>query len=270
MTEEVMMNPKFRKFQLPALGVLGTVIILLIAMMPAHSASTATAVQYDWAYSAAQNRIVSSNGGSSFTLKGGTAVTSSTGQPGIRFTAAPSLATYSTTSFPVPDEQDFSWMATVSVDKIYPKSSANITQMGLWNGHQIKMQLDAKGVPQCVFNGTNGRLMLTSNYRSSLIDGKAHSISCWRSGNSLGVSVDGTSNSEVFAIGNITPTGKPTIGSKSATADSTDQFFGTFWGLSVTIGNTPTPSTPEPSVPEPSTSEPTSSPEPTTPEPTDG
>jgi len=223
----------FRKLLMFSLASVTAVVVTLAPVSSAHAAVPPS--DNSWSYNSTQKKIVSTDGGASFTLKGGTAVTSSTGQPGVRFTGAPQLATSSTATVPTPGDQNFEWTLVFSVDKIYPKSSANLAQHGLWDGNQIKMQLDAKGVPQCVFNGTGGRLLLTSVNKASLVNGQSHTFSCWRTGNQLGATVDGISNSEYFAVGSIDPTGKPTIGSKSASATATDQFFGTFWKLTKRI-----------------------------------
>ena len=220
------------------LAPLSALLSFASALLVSPFANAAVLSQHDWVYDPALHKLVSLNGDAAFSLRGGAAVTDNSGTPGVRFTTAPSLGIYALAGFVTPGAEDFTWTAAISVDKVYPKSSANVAQYGLWDGHQIKMQLDKYGVPQCVFNGTNGRIIVTASAYGTVNDGgNKHQFSCWRRGDTLGATVDGIVNTAAFAIGSITPTGKPTIGNKSASAGPTDQLFGTFWGLSVTIGS---------------------------------
>jgi len=215
-----------------AVGV-GATALLLTMTTPV---AAATAETHTWSYDAATHRLVGSAGELPFTIKGGTAVTAE-GAPAVKFTKAPSLATYTGTDFPAPGAQDFSWTAVMSMDRLNTRSTPNVAQFGLYNAPQVKMQLDRQGRPQCVFNGTLGRRIVTAGQNIN-DGGRKHVFSCWRTGTTLGVTVDSATSSATFDVGTITPTGQPTIGNRTSTGGVKDQLFGKFWSLSVTVGST--------------------------------
>jgi hypothetical protein len=205
---------------------------LLAAPLPGAAGDVATT--HVWSYDAATHRLVGSAGELPFTVKGGSAVTAE-GAPAVKFTISPSLATYTGTDFPAPGAQDFRWTAVMSMDRLNKRSTPNVAQFGLYSGPQIKMQLDRQGRPQCVFNGTNGRGIITA--ATTVNDGgRRHVFSCWRTGATLGVTVDSASSTTTFDVGAVTPNGQPTVGNRTATGGAKDQLFGKFWSLTVTTG----------------------------------
>jgi hypothetical protein len=206
--------------------------VLLAPVASAGAAVTSTAT---WSYDPGTHRLVSPGGEPPFAIQGGTAVTAS-GAPAVKLTEAPSLATWTGTGFPTPGTQDFTWTAVMSMDLLKARSTPNVAQHGLYNAPQIKLQLNRQGVAQCVLNGTNGRRILTSTHATLNDGGVQHSFSCWRRGSTLGVTVDSVSDSLVFDIGAITPTGAPTMGNRTATGGAKDQLFGKLWSLTVSIG----------------------------------
>jgi hypothetical protein len=207
----------------------------LLLIVP--SASAAVTQQSTWSYDPATHRLVGAAGEPPFTLKGGSPVTGADGVPALQLTQAPSLATYSANGFPGPGSQDFTWTAVMSMDRLNPRSTPNVAQIGLSAEPQIKLQLDRRGVPQCVFHGTRGRLVLTSTHATLNDGGLKHTLSCWRRAGTLGVTVDGLETGAVFDVGAISPTRRPTIGNKSPKAGAKDQLFGKFWSLTVTLGS---------------------------------
>ncbi|MFC4786270.1 hypothetical protein ACT8ZV_17465 [Nocardioides sp. MAHUQ-72] len=211
-------------------------LLSLPALVAVPPAAAATVQQSTWSYDPVTNRLVGSGGELPFTLQGGTAVVAA-GAPAVRFTKALSLATWTGDSFPAPGTEDFTWTAVMSMDRLNARSTPNVAQFGLYDAPQIKLQLSQKGVPQCVFNGTGGRLNLTSGHASLNDGGAQHTFSCWRRGTTLGVTVDSLSTSTTFDVGSITPTGRPTIGNRTSTGSAKDQLFGKFWSLRVTIGS---------------------------------
>jgi len=191
-----------------------------------------TATSYSWSYDPLTHQLVGSAGELPFTIQGGTAVLAD-GAPAVKFTQKTSIGTYTGTDFPAPGAGDFTWTAVVSMDRLNKRSTPNVAQFGLYNQPQIKMQLNMKGVPQCVFHGTLGRRMVTA-LRTINDGGKRHVFSCWRSGATLGVTVDSASNATTFDVGEIWPVGQPTFGNRTLTGSAKDQLFGKFWSLSVT------------------------------------
>jgi hypothetical protein len=213
---------------------LGVAAVALL-LGPTASAGASTSQQTTWSYDPGTHRLVSPAGELPFAVQGGTAVTAA-GAPAVKFTKAPSLATWTGTGFPTPGTQDFTWTAVMSMDLLKARATPNVAQHGLYNGHQVKLQLNRKGVAQCVLNGTNGRRILTSSHPTLNDGGAQHSFSCWRRGSTLGVTVDAVTDSLVFDIGAINPTGQPTLGNRTSTGGAKDQLFGKLWSLTVTIG----------------------------------
>jgi hypothetical protein len=199
------------------------------------SGSPAAAVTTNtWSYQPSTRQLVGSSGSLPFSVQGGT-TNYDLAAPGIRFTTAPSLATYTGSTFLAPGTADFTYRAVLAVDAVRAKSSANVFQYGTYNVPQVKLQLTTTGVPMCVLNGTGGRVKITSSH-ASLVDGGAqHTMSCWRRGPTVGVTVDGVSSSQGFNLGSVVPTGKATAGNKPG-GGAANQLFGTIWQVAVDIG----------------------------------
>jgi hypothetical protein len=202
---------------------------VLLTAVPASAATTST-----WAYDPSTRQLVSSTGGLPFSVQGGS-TNDDYGTPGVRFTAAPSLATWTGSTFLAPGAADFTYRAVLAVDAVRAKSTANVFQYGLYNVHQVKLQLTATGVPMCVLNGTGGRVKIISRTPSLADGGLQHTMACWRRGSAVGVTVDGVSTSTGFALGSVTPTGQATAGNKTG-GGAADQLYGTIWQVGVDIG----------------------------------
>ncbi len=218
--------------QRPWAALAAALVVLITA-----SAAGATPVPVDtWSYSPTTQQLVGANGSPPFSIKGGATAYDVSGTPAVVFTTAPSLATYTGTAFVTPGAADFTYEAVMSMDRLRSRSTPNVFQHGLYNSPQIKLQLNRAGVPQCVLNGTGGRILLTSATPSLNDGGRQHTFSCWRAGDTVGVTVDGVSTSATFALGTVTPTGKPTAGNRTSTGQAADQLFGKIWRVSVAIG----------------------------------
>jgi hypothetical protein len=201
------------------------------------SAAAAAPVPVDtWSYSPATKQLVAAGGSLPFSIQGGTTYYDATGTPAVVFTTAPSLAIYTGATFVAPGTADFSYEAVMSMDRLRLSSTPNVFQYGRYDGHQIKLQLGPQGVPQCLFNGTGGRLKLTSSPPSLNDGGRQHTYSCWRVGGAVGITVDGVRKSRQFALGSVTPTGQATVGNRAATGKASDQLFGKVWRVSVGLG----------------------------------
>lgn len=219
--------------------VAGVLVVLgaLVASLTAAATSAPTSTDSTtWTYDEVAHRLVGPPGSEPFWIKNGTAVEGAYGEWAVRFTFAPGVAQYTGSAFPVPGFDDFAWTVDVAVDHVRPKSSANVAQVGRYRTHQIKVQLTRKGKAQCVLNGSGGRVKVTSS-ASSLDDGALrHSVTCWRSGGTVGVTVDCLTTSKAFALGKVSPSAKATVGNKSLKAKAGDQLFGRVWHLTVEHG----------------------------------
>ncbi len=208
--------------------------ILVLATAPTAGATT---VPVDtWSYDPATHQLVSSAGSPPFSIQGGSPSSEDSGAAAVAFTTAPSLATRPGGTAVVPGAADFAYEAVLSMDRLRARSTPNVFQFGLYRGHQVKLQLNRTGVPQCVLNGTGGRIILTAATPSLDDGGQQHTFSCWRRGGDVGVTVDGVSTTAAFALGTVTPTGTVTSGNRTSTGKPGDQLFGRIWQLSVAVG----------------------------------
>ncbi len=210
-----------------------SVVLLVLGGAPAGAAP---ALVDTWSYSPSSQQLVAGYGSPPFSIKGGATHYDATGVPAIEFTTAPSLAIQTSEPFVVPGVDDFAFEAVMSMDWKRARSTPNVFQYGRYDGHQIKLQLSAKGKAQCVLNGTGGRIKLTSKSPSLDDGGRQHTFSCWRSGTTVGVTVDGATTSAPFALGSVTPIGKATAGNRAPTGKASDQLFGKIWRVSVSVG----------------------------------
>lgn len=208
---------------------------VLLTLVVGAPAGAVVQVVDTWSYSPTVHQLVAAGGGAPFSIVGGTPVQDATGAA-VRFSAAPGAAVQTAEPFVVPGSADFRYEAVVGVDRLRASSTPNVFQYGRYDGHQVKLQLSAKGVPQCVFNGSGGRLKLTSRSPSLNDGGRPHTFACWRTGGTVGATVDGATTSRVFALGTVTPVGLATAGNRSATGKAADQLFGRIWSVSVSLG----------------------------------
>lgn len=208
----------------------------LLVSSTAAVASGPTPTSTTWTYDQAAHQLVGPPGTDPFAIKNGTAVGDGYGEWAVRFTTAPGLAYFTGSGFPAPGADDFAWTVDVGVDTLRAKSTANVAQVGLYHQHQIKVQLKTNGVPQCVLNGTGGRVFVTSTGPSIADGGLRHSVTCWRSGGTVGITVDCRSTSTAFDLGTVAPTALPTVGNKSLTGKAGDQLYGRVWRLTVATG----------------------------------
>jgi hypothetical protein len=219
--------------RLPLAALSATALLLALLGPPAGAADEPTALT--WSYEQATHQLVGPAGTAPFRIKGGTPVMVD-GEWAVKFTTAPNAAAYTGTSFPRPGADDFAWTAVMSLDYLRPRSTANVAQYGRWSEHQIKLQLSAKGVPQCVLNGSGGRVVVTSAAGHLNDGGRQHAFTCWRQGGVVGVTVDCASTSRAFPLGAVAPVSPPTIGNHSLTSGAADQLYGKFWRLTVASG----------------------------------
>ena len=138
-----------------------------------------------------------------------------------------------------PDGREFAVTVTFRLpgDTSGLTDTPNLAQKGFWGDDaQWKMQLEpVAATVQCRFKGTLGARLITSSV-SGVDDSAWHTATCWRSGNQVGVMVDGVETSDIAATGTITNTRPMLIGAKSLSS-STDQFSGAIDYVSIAMGN---------------------------------
>ncbi len=113
----------------------------------------------------------------------------------------------------------------------------NMAQKGTFGDEgQWKMQLKpGPASVQCRFKGTLGAVLLTSTV-TDLDDAAWHTSTCWRSGSTVGVTVDGVETTISTATGTITNTRRMLVGNKTLRS-STDQFPGEIGYVAVATGD---------------------------------
>lgn len=121
---------------------------------------------------------------------------------------------------------------TAVVRSLVPNPTAdspNVLQHGLYSDpSQVKMQItkDGKGRAACRFKGSAGSLLLTGP-TTNVTDGGWHSVTCWRAGATLGVTVDGVTVTRTREVGSISPSRPLTVAARGlAPGDLSDQFSG--------------------------------------------
>jgi hypothetical protein len=161
----------------------------------------------------------------------GQGVLSATGFVGgaVEFTQAPSLGTAANSRYDNPGSQNFA-LGIVFTSQSIPNTSSysgNLIQKGLFGDPgQVKLQLvpQAQGTVNCRIKGTSGAKIVTSSV--NVDNGAWHTAVCWRSGNVVGVTVDGIVTSLAWNPGSISNAKDLTLGNKTAQAGSSDQHFG--------------------------------------------
>jgi hypothetical protein len=107
--------------------------------------------------------------------------------------------------------------------------SPNILQMGLFTDPgQLKMQIskDGTGRAECRFKGTTGALIVPGP-AIDVSDGYWHTVTCWRQGGNLGITVDGVMTSRPKMVGTMGAVRPITVGARGlAASDRSDQFRG--------------------------------------------
>jgi hypothetical protein len=113
----------------------------------------------------------------------------------------------------------------------------NMAQKGTFgDAGQWKMQLKpGPASVQCRFKGTTGASLLTSAVKD-VDDGAWHSATCWRSGTSVGVIVDGTETTTTAPTGIIANSRRMLLGNKTLRS-STDQFPGEIGYVAIATGD---------------------------------
>jgi hypothetical protein len=111
--------------------------------------------------------------------------------------------------------------------------SPNVVQKGLFNGRggQWKMELvnsRSRTIARCRLSGARGHHAVLDHSRTSLDDGRWHTVVCWRTAFAYGISVDGAQSHLAGNVGLIKNSQPLRVASKSLhAAGITDQFQGT-------------------------------------------
>ena len=155
---------------------------------------------------------------------------------GYGFSGKPSYVT-------VPSSGDFSpgsgnFKITLAVRfPALPSSSVadfDLLRRGLSStaGGSYKLEILRSGRAFCDYRGSSGEVTVTGT--QNLANNKWHTISCARVGNSVVLTVDGTSVSRSGSIGSITGSGSLYIGAKDSSGN--DQYSGLMDAVSITKG----------------------------------
>lgn len=154
--------------------------------------------------------------------------------PGASGTGAAEFVLQSYGSTPglslAPGLNDFAVTAVLrTLVKRPTQDSPNVLQLGLFaDPGQLKMQIskDGQGRGECRFKGTSAALIVAGP-AIDITDGSWHSLSCWRQGGTLGVTVDGVTASKVKSVGKISAVRPLTVAARGlASGDRSDQFLG--------------------------------------------
>lgn len=150
----------------------------------------------------------------------------SAGTGAVRFTAQ----SFGTTMLPAPEASEVA--VTAVLRSLVPKpfkDTPNVLQDGLFGDpSQVKMQLakTTKGEAQCRFKGSLGAILLNGP-SVAVNDGAWHTVTCWRQGATVGVTVDAKTTTAVFDVGSISPIRPMTVAARGLLqGDLSDQFIG--------------------------------------------
>lgn len=151
---------------------------------------------------------------------------------GIEWDAAPSGGNVLNSSTLNPGTEEVAIGARITSDPITQGSgySGNVIQKGLFgDSGQIKAQLVPKndGTFNCRFKGTLANTILQAGPNADNVDdGATHWVVCYRSGNTLGVNVDGEIVTTSLNVGSISNNKNIKVGNKADNATASDQHFG--------------------------------------------
>jgi hypothetical protein len=135
-----------------------------------------------------------------------------------------------------PGSADISFTAHVNfVTHPVATSDYGVVRKGPGRNQHYKMELKPNNArtrtrARCSFRGSSGRSTITKG--PNLLDGW-HTVTCFKTSNRIGVTVDGVSFTKNVTIGSITNTSPVMIGRNE---DGDDQYFGNMDELDITIG----------------------------------
>ncbi len=226
-----------------------TVSVLLLAVPAAlavlPSAGAASApwqVRAAWQFdSISAGRVADASGhGRALRLAGNwSAVSGSTGTGAARF----SLQSYGTVGGAGPRalRQEVAVTAVLRSQVRRPTGDhPNVLQHGHYTDRsQIKMQItkDGTGRASCRFAGSRAHGVVTGP-GIDVSDGGWHSVTCWRRGATLGITVDGVQRTRQRDVGSIDPTRALTLAARGLAAGAaSDQFAGDLDAVVWAIGD---------------------------------
>ena len=135
-----------------------------------------------------------------------------------------------------PGSADISFTAHVNfVTHPVATSDYGVMRKGPGNTQHYKMELKPNATrtrtrARCSFRGSSGRTTITKG--PNLIN-EWHTVTCFKTSNQIGVTVDGATFTKSITIGSITNSSPVTIGRNE---DGDDQYHGNMDELSITIG----------------------------------
>jgi hypothetical protein len=135
-----------------------------------------------------------------------------------------------------PGSADISFTAHVNfITHPSATSDYGVVRKGPGKNQHYKMELKpnrarSRTRARCSFRGSSGRTTITKG--PDLINGW-HTVTCFKTSNQIGVTVDGATFTKSITIGSITNTSPVMVGRNE---DGDDQYFGNMDELSITIG----------------------------------
>jgi hypothetical protein len=146
----------------------------------------------------------------------------------VEFTSAPASGVARGTG-DNPGTEDFA-MSVVFTSEEIPSGvgySGKLMQKGRYDSPgQVKLQLAPAngGSVNCTVRGANGETLLRSGV--TIDDGEWHTVSCWREGSRIGLTVDGLTRTDTFDAGMIVSREPVRVGNKSSATGALDQHLG--------------------------------------------
>jgi hypothetical protein len=205
---------------------------LWLSFEDSQQAADGSLVFTDAAGSSAEGKVVAADGGTVELVDGpdgkGTAVQFPAGCPDPD--ACPRAMVEVPHSAALdPDEDDFTFGATVWLAADETSKGSNIVQSGRFGteGGQWKLQVDGdEGEPSCVVRGDqSGTEPLVVRSNVSISDSEWHRVVCHRDGNGVSIEVDGTKDEKDGATGSVTSPWPIRVGAPGV-GDDDDQFHG--------------------------------------------
>jgi hypothetical protein len=200
-----------------------------IAVLALPSGAAGATLVASWNFTPVGSIVADSAGtNEAITLGGPWVIAAGAFGDAVAFTGANAYGKTSGSSAFNPGTAEFAVTARFRTTRIDAGSSPNVAQHGLFSDSgQYKVQLNPKngGIVQCRLKGTGGERLLSSTVLN-VDDGAWHVATCWRTATRIGVTVDGVTTSQSFALQSLSNTRPFFVGNKSATGGAADQFFG--------------------------------------------
>ena len=138
----------------------------------------------------------------------------------------------------IPGDRGFAVAMTVKINQVVGNDTPNLAQLGYYRDPgQWKIEvLPSSGQVRCRIKGPSGTGLVIS--KRGIIDGKFHTVVCYRLHGQIGIAVDGHAVQQHVHIGTIASTRQVHIGNKDLKGSS-DQVHGVVDYFSIALGARP-------------------------------